>query len=68
LSAWYQARWQHGHADPAPVPLLDTIDRALHALIGLPGDEPQRQALRALVGIRCNLFPAAPPPAGGGVA
>lgn len=68
LSAWYQARWQHGHADPAPVPLLDSIDRALHALIGLPGDEPQRQALRALVGIRCNLFPAAPPPASGGVA
>jgi hypothetical protein len=42
--------------------LLEPIDRALRSLLALPLDEPRRRALRALVGMRCNLFPAAPPP------
>lgn len=67
LSAFYAARWKHGAPDPAPTTLLDAIDSALNALIGLPRDEHRREALRALVGMRCNLFPAAEPLASQGV-
>jgi uncharacterized membrane protein YccC len=61
LSAFYASRWKRGVPHSAPKALLRTIDRALHALIALPRDEHRREALRALVGMRCNLFPAAGP-------
>lgn len=62
LAAFYMMRWRKGHADAPPATLLEPIDRALLALQGLPLDEPRRRALRALVGMRCNLFPAGGPP------
>ncbi|ABQ69518.1 Fusaric acid resistance protein conserved region [Rhizorhabdus wittichii RW1] len=62
LTVFYDARWRRGHAHPPPAALLEPIDRALRSLLALPLDEPRRRALRALVGMRCNLFPAAPPP------
>lgn len=61
LSAFYASRWKRGVPHSAPKALLRTIDRALNALIALPRDEHRREALRALVGMRCNLFPAAGP-------
>ena len=66
LAAFYRDRWRHGRADPPPVALLEPIDRALQALLALPQDEPRRLALRALVGMRCNLFPTAAPLQPGG--
>ena len=63
LSAFYSSRWRRGRADPPPAEMLRSIDQALHALLALPLDEPRRRALRALIGMRCNLFPAADAPA-----
>ena len=65
LADFYDTRWRKGHAVAPPAALLDTIDRALAALLALPRDEPRRRALRALVGMRCNLFPYAAPLATG---
>ena len=65
LSGFYAARWRHGRADPPPPGMLRAIDEALSALLALGPDEPRSAALRALVGMRCNLFPAAAPLAGG---
>lgn len=62
LTAFYGERWRHGHADAPPPGLLDPIDRALEALLSQPLDAHRRPALRALVGMRCNLFPAAGAP------
>jgi uncharacterized membrane protein YccC len=62
LAMFYGERWRRGHADAPPVGLLDPIDRALEALLDLPLDEHRRPALRALVGMRCNLFPTAAAP------
>ena len=62
LAAFYAARWRHGHADAPPQGLLDPIDQALRALLTLPLDEHRRPALRALVGMRCDLFPQAVAP------
>lgn len=61
LAAFYSERWRQAHANPPPIALLKPIDDALAALLGLPMDEPRRRALRALVGMRCNLFPSAEP-------
>ncbi len=63
LTRFYSARWREGRADAPPPTLLSAIDHALHALLGLPMNEFRRPALRALVGMRCNLFPGATPPA-----
>ena len=63
LTRFYRARWRHGQVESPPLALLGSIDHALWVLSGLPMDEFRRAALRALVGMRCNLFPAAPPPA-----
>ncbi|WP_323810385.1 FUSC family protein [Sphingobium baderi] len=63
LSACYSGRWRRGRVDPPPAALLQSIDGALDALLTLPPDEARRRALRALVGMRCNLFPAADAPA-----
>ncbi|WP_150293263.1 FUSC family protein [Sphingobium estronivorans] len=62
LTRFYAACCRHGRAEAPPPLLLAAIDRALHALLGLPMDEFRRAALRALVGMRCNLFPTAGPP------
>lgn len=62
LAAFYAAQWHHGHADAPPQGLLDPIDQALRALLTLSLDEHRRPALRALVGMRCNLFPQAAAP------
>jgi uncharacterized membrane protein YccC len=62
LAVFYAARWRRGRADPPPAALLAPIDRALAALVALPAEGHRQQALRALVGMRCNLFPTAPVP------
>jgi len=61
VARFYGERWRDGHVAPPPDPLRAQIDEALNALLGLGLDEPRRRALRALVGMRCNLFPASPP-------
>lgn len=63
LAALYAQRWQQGAAVPAPDALRIHIDHALADLLTLPAEEHRQAARRALVGMRCNLFPAAPPPA-----
>lgn len=62
LVAFYGERWRRGHTDAPPKALVEPIDRALAALLTLSLDEHRRHALRALVGMRCNLFPAEGPP------
>lgn len=63
LHAWYRRRSRRGHAQTAPVALRMAIDRALHAILTLPTGTAQRpQVASDLVGLRCALFPAAPPP------
>jgi len=61
LAHFYDDRWRKGHAGAPPETLLGSIDIALNALLALELNEPRRQALRALVGMRCNLFPVAAP-------
>ena len=56
----YMERWRQGHAVMPGPELLDHMDAALHALVVLPSNEARQTALRALVGMRCNLFPEAP--------
>lgn len=68
LATFYDSRWRRAHADPPPIALLEPIDRALGALLGLPMDDSRRRAVRALVGMRCNLFPSAEPFVMGGAA
>lgn len=65
LASFYGERWRHGSAYAPSMALLESVDQALRALLALPMDEPRRRALRALVGMRCNLFPAAEPLPGG---
>jgi uncharacterized membrane protein YccC len=65
LASFYGERWKHGYAHAPSMALLESVDEALRALLALPLDEPRRRALRALVGMRCNLFPAAAPLSGG---
>ncbi|WP_414714371.1 FUSC family protein [Sphingobium sp.] len=61
LSHFYGDRWRNSHASAPPETVLGQIDMALNTLLALDLDEPRRRALRALVGMRCNLFPAAAP-------
>jgi len=61
LTALYAMRWQKGFAQAPAAELLTLIDAGLRALLGLPMDDFRRAAMRALVGMRCNLFPEAPP-------
>lgn len=62
LAALYERRWRKAPAVAAPDALRAHIDDALADLLNLPDEEHRQAALRALVGMRCNLFPAAPPP------
>ncbi|WP_373886396.1 FUSC family protein [Sphingobium sp. CFD-2] len=59
LASFYDARWKDGLAKSPPAGLLHAVDHALLAMLDLPQDETRRRALRALVGMRCNLFPQA---------
>ncbi|WP_206244647.1 FUSC family protein [Novosphingobium terrae] len=59
LAQAYHARRQQGIALPPPAALLGGIDDALRGLLVLPADAARQEAVRALVGMRCNLFPQA---------
>jgi len=49
-------------ASPVPASALACIDQAIAAMLPLPGDTgAERLAVAALVGLRRNLFPDAPP-------
>lgn len=61
LASFYREQWRQGHASVPPDAMRDQIDAALNALLEFELDEPRRRALRALVGMRCNLFPFSPP-------
>lgn len=61
LSRFYGERWREGQAIAPPQMLLVELDKALNALLGLELNAPRRRALRALVGVRCNLFPTSAP-------
>jgi len=58
ISALFHARSRKGEPLPAPASLLAHIDAAIGATMW----EPNHPALLALVGMRCNLYPKAPPP------
>ena len=58
----YRARTRLSKIVPADVGLLVPIDRSIDGLLAHPLDEYRRQALRALVAMRCNLFPEAAAP------
>jgi len=58
ISTLFHARRRKGEPLPAPTALLAHIDAAIVAMAWKP-DHP---ALLALVGMRCNLYPNAPPP------
>ncbi len=64
LAGFYDRRWRAGRALPPEPALVAALDAALAALIALPGESHRRDALAALVGMRCNLFPAAAAPQG----
>lgn len=58
----YRARIRRGAISPADTALLAPIDRSIDGLLARPLDDHRRQALRALVAMRCNLFPEAAAP------
>ncbi|AIF48866.1 fusaric acid resistance protein [Dyella japonica A8] len=58
ISALFHARSRKGEPLPATRALLAHIDAAIDTL----ASEPNHPALLALVGMRCNLYPGAPPP------
>ncbi|RDS82001.1 FUSC family protein [Dyella psychrodurans] len=62
ISALFQLRGRKGVLLPAPVSLQAGIDRAMAAMCTDKRLDPTHPALLALVGMRCNLFPAAPSP------
>lgn len=64
LTAFYDRRWRKGRALPPDAALAETLDAALVALLALSDESHRRDALAALVGMRCNLFPAAQRPQG----
>ncbi len=61
ISALYMARSRSGQAEEPSPALLRTIDEAMVALLATRPDRRHRPLL-ALVGMRCNLFPAAAAP------
>lgn len=60
-SSLFRARRQAGEAVSPPVSLLEAIDAAIDDMLASAQLAPRHQALLALVGMRCNLFPAALP-------
>ncbi|RUL70896.1 FUSC family protein [Dyella choica] len=61
ISCLFQLRGRKGVMLPAPVSLLMHIDAAMAAICMEGQSPPTHPALLALVGMRCNLFPAALP-------
>ncbi|GLQ87896.1 FUSC family protein [Dyella flagellata] len=61
VATLFQLRGRQGVLLPAPVSLLARIDRAIAAICADSLLLPTHPALLALVGMRCNLFPAALP-------
>lgn len=57
----YLDRWRHAGIRPINTELREAIDEAIVAMLSLPADAGRRSVLNALVGMRCNLFPDAPP-------
>ncbi|WP_233840360.1 FUSC family protein [Dyella sp. 2HG41-7] len=62
IALLFQRRARKGALLPPPFELLDRIDLAIAAMSASDSTPPTHPALLALVGMRCNLFPAAPPP------
>jgi uncharacterized membrane protein YccC len=60
LVALFRARRRAGEILTAAATLLSAIDRAIAELLSTPDVSARHEALLALVGMRCNLFPAAP--------
>jgi uncharacterized membrane protein YccC len=61
VSALFRARRRASDAVPPPASLLRSIDAAIDGMLANAQLAPRHQALLALVGMRCNLFPAAAP-------
>ena len=61
ISAFFRSRAAIGPSAPPAPGLLLAIDRALGAIASPDHEERRHQARLALVGMRCNLFPDAPP-------
>jgi uncharacterized membrane protein YccC len=61
ISRLFAARRKSGLPEPAPAGLLRAIDLAIGALAPPAGSAPRREAVIALVSLRCSLFPAAAP-------
>jgi uncharacterized membrane protein YccC len=61
-SVLFQRRGRKGVLLPPPASLLTHIDTAIASLCDIAQTHSTRSALLALTGMRCNLFPAAPPP------
>lgn len=59
LAALFRARRRTGEALTAPPALLTAIDGAIDTLFSMSGVTARHEALLALVGMRCNLFPTA---------
>lgn len=59
-AVFYRRRASTGTASPPALSLLRAIDAALASSQDLNQSEMRHQAILALVGMRCNLFPTAP--------
>jgi len=60
-SRLFAERLKSGRLDPSPGSLLQAIDGAIGAVSGLALSAPRREAVIALVSLRCTLFPRAAP-------
>nr|WP_264423530.1 FUSC family protein [Novosphingobium sp. KCTC 2891] len=61
VSGLFRKRHLAGTAISPPASLLQSIDAAIDRMLAVAQPQPRHQALLALVGMRCNLFPTAPP-------
>lgn len=61
ISRLFAARLKAHEPLPAPASLLHAIDLAIGALHGVAPPGPRREAMIALVSLRCTLFPRARP-------
>ncbi|WP_430739053.1 FUSC family protein [Sphingomonas paeninsulae] len=61
VSVLFRDRRRASDAVPPPATLLHAIDAAIEGMLANAQLGPRHQALLALVGMRCNLFPAASP-------
>jgi uncharacterized membrane protein YccC len=66
VSSLFRARHRANDVVPPPASLLAAIDAAIDGMMANVQLAPRHQALLALVGMRCNLFPVARPFESGG--